>query len=402
MKKLTVLILLVCLFLPGCWDLTEPERLGLVMAVGIDRGPKDKIKISCAEINVRTIGGGMTGSGGGNDPPFHVHSGTGATVFDAIRRLSQQAPYRLFFAHAQVIIFSEELARERGIKPVIDFFERNEEMRRSTWLIIAKKGQMEKVINANMPIKTSKGQFLGGIIDYRNRNSFFAPSRIGDFIEMYSESGSEPYTAGVNLKPVYDGENPASFGTVEKPRSADTLIMDTAVFKQEKMVGWLNDRESRGLLWVKGEVGGGILTSHVEGKALSFEILRADSKVKPEIKEGKITMNIEIKVESNIGESEMNLDFSKTKVIEEVQKLQAAEVKKEILMALEKSRQLESDVFGFGRNIYAKYPEQWLQIKDHWYDYYPEIEIKIAVDSKVSRIGLISKPMQNDLTGVDR
>lgn len=398
MKKMIPLLLIACLFITGCWDITEPERLGVVMAVGLDLAEKDGIKLTCAEINIRAVaGGGLTG--GGNEPPFHVHSGTGATIFDAIRKLSMEAAYRLFFAHTQVIVLSEELARSRGVKPIFDFFERNEEFRRSTWLLVAKKGQLENVLAANMPIKTSKGQFLAGIIDYQNRHSYFAASRLGDFIEQFTEPGNEAYTAGVTITSVTPPQTPASFGEGQLPKTADTLVLDTAVFKEDKMAGWFNSLESRGLLWVEGEARGGILTTTLDDKKLSLEILDASSEVKPEIKNGNILMNIKVKVNSNIGESLADLDFSKKEVIKKIEQLQAREIKKEIGMALKKSRELETDVFGFGRYLHAKYPEYWKQKEKDWYALYPEIEVNIEVDSTISRIGLITKPARREYGG---
>ncbi|RYD05864.1 hypothetical protein N752_08190 [Desulforamulus aquiferis] len=77
-------------------DLTEPERLGLVMAVGIDQDGDDKVKIICAEVNVRGVTAGGDGMGGGGEPPFHVHTGSGRTIFDAISRLSMEPPIDYF------------------------------------------------------------------------------------------------------------------------------------------------------------------------------------------------------------------------------------------------------------------------------------------------------------------
>lgn len=374
-KLLFLLLTILCLFSSGCWDMTEPERLGLVMAVGVGLDQHDNIRITCAAVNVRSVaGGGMGGGGGGNEPPFHVHSGSGKTVFDAVHRLSMEAAYELFFAHTKVIIISEELARTKGIRPIIDFFERNEEIRRGTWLLIAKQGQLDKIINSDLPIKTSKGQFLERIIEYRHRNSFFAPNRLGDFIEIITEKGNEPYTAGVALRKLYPIENPASFGEPQQPRTVDMLVLDTAVFKNDKMIGWLDDQESRGLLWVKGQVHGGILTPELDGKKISLGILESQTKVEPTINEdGNLQVNIKVKVASNIGDSQANLDFSDSQVIKKIQELQAEEVKKEINSAITKAQELETDIMGFGRSFHARYPNQWKQVEEQWYDIFPTL-----------------------------
>lgn len=395
MKGKILFILITCLFLPGCWDLTEVEQIGLVTAIGVDLAENNNIKLTVQEINPQIRGDG----GGGDQLPFHLHIGNGDTVFDAIRKLYSDAPHRLFFAHTQVIILSEELARSRGIRPIIDFFERDHEFRRNTWLLIAKKGQLDKILSTDTPLNQSAGQILDGIIKMRQKNSLFAVNRLGDFIELFGESSNETYTAGVSLITRPTGEKPANGSSDQKPKTINLNVLDTAVFRGDKLVGWLNDRESRGLLWVKGEVNGGIITTTLEGKRLALEIIRSYSKVIPKIVDGKMQINIRIKVLSSISESQADVDFSKKKIIESVQQLQAEEVKREILMAIDKSTQLGTDVFGFGRHFYAKYPTQWQQIKQNWYDYYPDIEVNIAVDSVIRRIGLISKPVERPQGG---
>lgn len=302
MKKIIVFSLLCCLLLPGCWDLTEVEQMGLVSVIGVDLAENNNIKIYISEINPQ-VEAGQAGGGGGakSRSPSHLHIITGETVFDAIRRLSMEASHRIFFAHTQVIIFSEELARTRGIRPFIDFFERDAELRRSVWLLIAPKGQLEKIIYTDTPLNTSKGQVLDRIIVMGQRNSFFAVNRLGDFIELFGETGNEAYTAGVTLTAHSPWEDQVSGGIEsEKPKIMNVNVQDTAVFRGDKLTGWLNDKESRGLLWIEGKVKGGIITTSFEGKRLSLEILRAESEVKPVLEGGKMKINIKVKVDSNI------------------------------------------------------------------------------------------------------
>ncbi|RYD05866.1 hypothetical protein N752_08200 [Desulforamulus aquiferis] len=188
--------------------------------------------------------------------------------------------------------------------------------------------------------------------------------------------------------------NPAATASPQRPRTADMRIADTAVFKNGKMVGWLNEQESRGLLWVKNRVDGGIITFEEDGQLISLEIINAGSQVKSEVQEGSIQINIKIRVESNIGESQAKLDFSKPEVIKLIEYLQGEEVKREVFMALDKARQYNSDIFGFGRIIHARNPGLWREIKGDWYSYYPDLAVNVEVDSKISRIGLINKPAE--------
>lgn len=400
MKRLAALILIFPMLLSGCWDLTEPEKLGLVTVVGVDLAGNNNIKVIIHEAKAQRQAGigsaGGGGGGGGGQTPFFVHMGTGSTIFEAVQVISSENNRRTFFAHTRAIVFSEELARSRGIKPIIDFFERNPEFRRNTWLLIAKNRQLDKILTINTTLGVNNGDILEDIIRNRQRNSLLAANRLGDFIELFEESGSDPYTAGVEAVEgnIVGGTGSDGGGTRESGKANDLKIADTAVFRGDKLAGWLEGRENRGLLWVKGKVKGGVLTTTYEGKELSLQILRMKSKVKPVITGGKMQINIRVDVETNVGESQADLDFSKKEVIEKIQQLQNEEVKKEIFMALDKSRNLGTDVFGFGRHFHASYPEYWKQIKDKWYDYYPNINVNIEVNSIIRHIGLITMPAE--------
>lgn len=116
-----------------------------------------------------------------------------------------------------------------------------------------------------------------------------------------------------------------------------------------------------------------------------------DSDLKPVINDGKMQMNIKVKVVSNISESQVNADYENKELIERIQDLQAEDIKKHINSALEKSKQLDSDVFGFGNYFYGKYPKYWKQVQENGYDYYRNVAVNIDVNSIVNQIGIVRK-----------
>lgn len=329
-----------------------------------------------------------------------MHSSIGTTISDAVSKLSQEVPQRVSFTHVTTVLLSEELISSIGFRPVVDFFERNQEMRRNIWVCITKKGKFHEVISVYTPCGfVTAAEMIGSIIDFRKNNLFSTTSRMGDFVEILGHQGQETYTQGITTKtPVFHTTEPKYRLTrtdgIESPGTQDIIIADTAVFRDDKMVGWMNESESRGLLWVKGEIKGGILTTSFEDKKISMRIVRVKSKVKPIIEDEKMSINITVDVKTSIAESQADLDFTKTEVIEKIEDLQNEEVKREILMALEKSIELSTDVFWFGNYFYRKYPKHWKSVKDNWYDYYPGIDVNIKVTSTIQCIGLITRPIE--------
>jgi spore germination protein KC len=122
-----------------------------------------------------------------------------------------------------------------------------------------------------------------------------------------------------------------------------------------------------------------------------LRILKAGSSIKPAIAGEKIVMNIKVDVAADILESEANIDFQQNEAIDKVQDSLEEKVKKQIIAAINKSKRLKSDVFGFGNYFFGKYPKYWEQIEANWYDYYPDIDVNIEVNAKVNHTGLSRK-----------
>ncbi|MBC7106679.1 MAG: Ger(x)C family spore germination protein, partial [Firmicutes bacterium] len=183
-RRAALALLLAALVLPaGCWDQREVEQLAIVVATAVDRTRDGKLQVHVQVVIPRALTGGMGGMGGGGGTrvrPYRHYAATGATVFEAMRQLTMEAPRRLFYAHNQVILIDEGVARE-GLREVLDFFDRSTQIRRHVWFLIVKEGQVHEVITAPSPVELIPAQRMVGMIRERALSSRFAPQRLGDF-----------------------------------------------------------------------------------------------------------------------------------------------------------------------------------------------------------------------------
>ena len=186
-----------------------------------------------------------------------------------------------------------------------------------------------------------------------------------------------------------------SVSIVQEKDNKDIYVAGMVVFKNGKMVGKMNHDEVRGLLWVLGKVKSGVIivpSPNKQGKAI-LEIVKAKSKVKPEMKDGRIVMNISIKEESSLSEQTTTENLATDKALEKLQEASAEVIRQEIMAAFNKSRELKADIFGFGEMIHKKYHKEWKTIEDKWDEIYQTIELKIEVDSKIIKTDLLKKPV---------
>ncbi len=400
---LYLLILGIAVTQPACWDQKEVERLGIVLATGVEQAPGGKVRLIVQNISPSAVGKGSQGGGGGptaTSKSYRNRAAEGETLFEANRKLSLETPRQLFFAHNQVIIISEELARSRGILEVMDFFERNPQIRRTTWVVIGE-GDIAALLDEPGRLETTPAQRIFGIINERDLSSQYGVRMLGNFLEMLEGDGVQPFTALLKItdnqaQPEKHGDRTAE-GHIIEPNDK-FLINGTAVFRRDKMVGRLNPKESRGLLWVRGEVKGGVLEVHVPGeedKTVTLEILRSKTKLKPSISDEQIFITVEINEESNLVETTAILDLTKPETINKLEKLQAEAIRKEVEMALDQAQQEYGvDVFGFGEELHRQYPQQWKEMKNNWADIFPTVQVEVQVEAKIRRTGLITKPVE--------
>ncbi|SHI84192.1 Ger(x)C family spore germination protein [Desulfofundulus thermosubterraneus] len=395
-RMLIILVLLICLN-AGCWDLREVEDLGYVMAMAIDSGPQGKIRLIAQVPNPRVLGGGQRG---GITPgasiaakPYRNYEGTGSTIFDALREISRESSRRLFFAQNRTLIFSEAMA-EKGVGGVLDFLKRSVEIRHGLTMVFVARGDPAKILDIPNPHATVPALRIDDIVRWRGQTSRFAPVPLSRFLETLSLEGQEPYAGVIEAAfnpaaQVREGEKAA----LEPPLTL--RLTGAALFRNDRMVGFLDETETRGLLWVLNEVKGGQIVFPCpgqEGKKATIEILRANAKIEPEITEDGIIMTVKIREEGNLVEVEGPLDTSKPEVIKELDRLHAAAIGNEVMAAVYKAQELGSDAFGFGEAFRRKFPREWKKIKRDWPEIFPGIEVRVQVVAHIRRMGMTGKP----------
>lgn len=159
-KKWILFLLLITLnpfIFSGCWDLREINEIGLVTAVGIDKGTgpnRYAVTVQIANPTAEGSSGGGGGGGGGSKAQSGMWIGTeeGGSLFDAVRKLSSISSRRIMWAHNNVVIIGEALAEE-GIIPTIDYFTHNPELRMKSAVTIAH-GKAKDYITAKVGMET--------------------------------------------------------------------------------------------------------------------------------------------------------------------------------------------------------------------------------------------------------
>jgi len=215
--------------------------------------------------------------------------------------------------------------------------------------------------------------------------------KLNDFLKALASKSSQPFAPAIEV--FYEEKQEGEVGneTEEEKKALLFKTGGTAVFKEDKLAGWLDIYETRGLLWVLGKVRSGILVVPAPGGRggdISLEIIRAESKIEPELKDGRVIITVEVKEDSNLGDQALPEDLARPEMFELLEQAEAQAIAREIRMALQKARVWGVDIFGFGEAVHRKYPKEWRELEKRWGEVFPDVEVNIVVKAKVSRLGL--------------
>lgn len=390
-----LLCVLLTFSLTGCWNRKELNTLAVVQAIGIDKLEDGPITLSLqllkpAAINESSsqgvVGEGGGGGGGGKKNVWIV-SVTGRTVFEAIRNATLQVNRKSLFSQNKVIVIGEAAA-QAGIAPLLDLAIRDPEFRELTLIFIAK-GKAQDIIAASNEQEKFPAKALEDLAEAERATAKTPKIILSDLLKSLVSQTRAPFLPGLQLT-----ERPKG-GTITK----QVELSETAVFKGDKLIGWFDGRETRGLLWVLGKVKSGIIVVESpknESKKVALEVIRASSKITPQLSEGKPSVTIEVKEEGNLAEEISSVDLTKSEPFQELEERQTAAIKNEITAAVEKAQALGIDLFGFGIEYHRKFPQEYPTLEQNWEEEFRNLAVNIEVYSELTRIGLSTKPLKAD------
>lgn len=382
MKKSILVIILCCCFLTltGCWDRVEMQDLAIITAAAIDQLEDGKTRISVQLFIPRAITSGETGEDPSLGSTF-VREGTGDNLANAISMLQMKVPRKLFWGQCKVFIFGIELAKN-GIRKQIDYLIRHPGPRDNSFLYVSE-DESKELLTLVPPLERYSGEALRKLT-LEEKGMGTTIRDVDRALMGESESVSIPYIQMLVSK------EPA-----RKLHETIPVIEGMAIFKEDQMIGVLNKKETRGLLWLKDDMKRSTISIRLKDGdgEISMTPTLGKSKFSPEIKESRWIMNLNITIEGDIVQNETHLDPMDKDVLLKIEKEYETALKERVAQTIEKLQQeFDADVMNFGRRFHQIYPNEWSKVKDRWDEKFPEVEVKIMVTAKVRRPGYIGPP----------
>jgi spore germination protein KC len=379
--RMPLILVMTMMLLTGCWNRVEVNDIAIVTAIGLDLTEDERVRLSLQVANPTKLGPTGGSAGGSNGKSTFVISETGVTVSEAYRQLQGKLPRRIFFSQSRVLLIGEDLAK-KGVSSIIDFHTRYHEPRINSFIMFTK-GEASELLNSMPNLESVSAEETKELAKLNVGVTIY----IMDFLNMLLTDGIEPFG------PQFTS---TSLEVNNKNKSKEAqATRGTAVFKKDKLVGWMNEVETRGILWLRNEMETGVITINIPeekgGGNVSFDIIRTETQSVPKLKHGELKFTVIVTAEVSVMENDSNIKLEDPKIIEGLQKNIENEIKDRIQLVIEKTQQeYQSDIFGFGQEVYKKYPKEWNKYyKKNWEQEFSQLEVTIKPNVFVRRIGLV-------------
>lgn len=399
------------------------------MIVGVDKAPDGRYLVELKVVKPGLVagasaGGGQGGGGGGQSgQPFWVATSEGKSILEALHLMRSFTPRLPFLAHNQLILIGEEVARE-GVGPVLDFFLRNRETRRTTPFFVARGLAYQTLVYAS-PLEPSPGMNLAGIIQWEQGNIQAWLEELGDFAAALHNPWSEPVTGVVHFETHRTprgrgaeggqgggggeggdggqdggqggGAGGGPGGGGQKGEEEKHLhVSGAAVFRGDRLLGFLNREETAGLVWLRNRAHRGVLSVPAPGGRgrVEIELLTGQTRLRPRLTEGGFALTVEVKAEGNLEENTSEVILTSPQEIQFLERRAAETIRRQIEAALRKIQgEYKVDILGFGDVIYRRYPHQWLRVAKRWPELFPRVPVQTRVEFTLRRIGMVNRPV---------
>lgn len=399
-----ICIIIFCMFsLTGCYDADGIENLGYVVAMGLDKGDSNKLRLSLqfALLNNNSSDGSSSQSSSSTVTEVDC-----ASIESGISLINSYISKKVNLAHCKAIVISEELAYE-GIAEYIYTLINNVEIRPDCNIIISRCNANEYLENANPTLETLTARYYESTLNSSEYTGYIQNINLEDFFSNMVSSTGEAYAilGSVNVSSANNGNNnmflynaDSSYKAGETPITAENSIenMGIAVFKDDKLVGELNGIDSLCHLIVTNRLKSATISipnPYNSSSTMDLYISNSkETKTSTKLINSTPYIKYEVFLEVNVVSLDENFDATNNDNIKIINEYANSYLEQNILSYLYKtSKEYKSDISNAGKFFVKNYLswDDWL--KSDWDSNYTNAFFDVNVNTNIESSQLFTK-----------
>lgn len=372
-KVLVSFIFMGIICISGCWNYREINDVNIVAGAAVDLNEDGTYLVTVEIIQAESKGG---------EPQMvpTVIGMEGRTLFEGVRNIITRSGKKLYWSHAQVLIISEEVAR-RGIVDILDWVTRDRELRPDISLLVSCAKTAREILKTKPRFESTVSYQIAKTLEQEKHVGKFVNFTLWQYLQKLQEESESPLVTTVCMIN-FEGETiPQVYGT--------------AIFKQDRMVGWLDGEDVKIISWVIKPETLPLVVVPTNGVDITYEFLENSVEMKPFWKNDGLALHITHKSKVQLAElSRPKIDYFNEKTLKQMEEKLENAIEHRLEEIFDKlQRKYDVDVIGVGGVVKREMPDVWKKIKDDWYLIYPSMEIEVHAETEITEAQLLKKPI---------
>lgn len=309
------------------------------------------------------------------------------SIPEAIDRIQVDLTRSLSWGHTKVIVVGKKYAEDTGLSPLFDWISREPSFFIKTPIFVAPE-KAKDIVHLSTVYENTPSEVLGHLA----RLNLTFTSTIRDFlIGTIQNQGTAATYLSLGKVPLV---------SEEKKLGQWAGIQGAALFSSNKMVGTINNTQSKLFAWVNNRLQEKI-TSPVlivpigkENEFINVGLRKFKSSVRPIWKKNKIHYHFDLSAQAEIISGDIGYQDLKKPDFSRIENQIKEKLSNELRSALKKSQSVQADVLQLGNRLETYHPEKWKLLEPKWKSLYQHhVDFSIDINIHLKRTGEMSRPL---------
>lgn len=399
-----IVTIIISIGFTGSHSVQSVDDLAYVIAIGIDVGDKENLKVTF-QFNMPSSSGE---SGAGESAPSIIDSVEASSIDSAINLMNVYVSKEMNLSHCKVIVISQELA-QKGIGKEIYSLMNKVQIRPDNQVIISKVTAKEYIESVSPTLENLVAKFYEVLPTSGEYTGYTINAKLGEFFNQLICNTCEPTATLGNVVKEEEtektseesgsssgsGDSSSSDSSGSGEKSNESLSakngvenLGVAVFKDDKLVGQLTAQETLAHLLLRNELKNCNISiddpENTNKKIDLYLISNHTARIDVNIING--TPFIKVKIIANARISSID-DISQEVTEERLSQIEnsAANYLKELLYnyLYKTSKEYKSDIAGFGKYALKKFKTTGEFEEYNWLDHYQDAFFEVNTEVKL-------------------
>lgn len=357
-------ILFLTVTTAGCWDLRDPDRLAYATTIGIDREPRDQIRLTIQlPITQNLLPPGYQSSGGGQQ--FSLASLKGISVDEAFHKLQTMTYRDLAVGQNKSVIVGTEAA-EKDMRSLLNYLTRDAQAPPQSLVMVADGASAAEVLALRPSTQNLPGlEFFqtAQIVDKYDR-TYFIP--IWEFHQRLIHESKDPYAPLIAID----------------RKVSRYILSGLAVFSGNRLAGKLSERETQAFGMLVSLMRSGHMAFRLSsGETVTLRNVQAKTRIKVVRNQVMPEFIVRTRIRGSISEWTGGQRLIRQPELRYLQLVVARSVHRDLVRVIRKLQEYNADVINFGEQLRVQDNRFWK--KADWRRIYPRVPVVVRVDVKI-------------------